>query len=689
MSAVDAAESLRLATEHQRAGRLDEADAILRGVVENEPTNARALFQLGVLALERRRPGDAEPLLRRTLAVTRLPVACLALADALEQLGRHADAEESLREAVRLDPKLVAGWARLAELATLRGAFDDAVWALAIATRLKPADARLWNNLAAVQLHAGRPLEAEVAARKALEIVPGHAQAHLNLGRARGLQGDDEGAAAELRVAVENDPASAEARYWLGIAQSRAGLWTEALGQFRQAAALLPAWADPLIGAGNAAAKLARRVDAVEAFHEAARRDPEGAMAIESQALFLMQYGDEFGADAVHAAHLEWGRRHAASSPRKARPAREAGRKIRVGYVSPRFQRSSMAFALLPVLENHDRARFEIACYAQVEERDATTQQMQSLADAWRETNALDDAALAALVEADHIDILVDLAGHTPGNRLPAFAHRPARAAVSWLDYFNTTGVEAIDVLVTDAAALEAPFTQRFVEQPRSVGPVRYVYAAPVYAPPVSPPPAALGAPVTFASFARLSKVTEAAFDAWAEVLKGVAGSRLLLKNDTLGDPAARVAVAEAFTRRGIDAARIELRAQDSHEWMLRELSGVDIVLDTFPYNGGITTLEALWMARPVITLRGETLVGRQGAGILRAAGLDELVAPDRAGYVARAVALANDRPRLLALSTGLRERVAASPLCDAVTFTRSLEALYERLLVEVEGEVR
>ncbi len=681
MSAPDPAATLRSAAESFRAGRLEEAEATLRALLDRDPGNAGADFQLGVIALARGRPEEAEPPLRRAAEGSGNAAASLALADALERLGRLAEAEARLRETVARDAGLVEGWSRLAGLLEARGAHDEALWALAAATRLAPRDARLWNNVAAVQLAANRLAQAKDAARRALAIAPAHALATLNLARVLGAEGDDAAAEEMLRVLLAREPAFSEARHWLAVALARRGRWTEALGAYRQAAAQRPAWAEPRIGEGNALLKLARRREAVAAFGQAAALDPARAAAIGSQQLFAMQYGDEFSAEERFAAHRAWAARHAAAAARGEPPPFPSGRRIRIGYVSPRFQLSSMAFALLPVLARHDRDRFEIFCYAEREAADEVGEEFRRLAEHWRETQALGDEAMASAIRSDGIDLLVDLAGHTPGNRLPVFARRPATAALSWLDYFDTTGVEAIDAIVGDDVTLAAPLAQRFVETPVSVGPIRYPYAAPAYAPAVAPPPALAGERATFASFARLAKITEAALDAWAGVLARVDGSRLVLKNDSLGDPALAPALREAFSRRGIDPARVELRPGGGHERMLSELSGVDIVLDTFPYNGGITTLEALWMGRPVVTLVGESLIGRQGAAILAAAGLAELVAGDAAGYVERAVALARDPARLAALSAGLRGRVAASALGDVEGFTRRLEAVYLRVL--------
>lgn len=641
--------SLEAATDSLRAGRLDEAERRLRSLLAREPRNANALFQLGMLCLLRGNAGAAEPLLRQAADEAPSATAAIAHADALERLGRLEQACERLRLAIGRDSRRAAAWARLA----------------------------------AIELRLRRWSDAEQAARAALALGPADPGPQLHLAKALGEQGDYAAAEALLRKLLEDHPDCADGFYSLGVVLARRGLWSGALAAYEGAMRLAPDKADPRIGMADAWLRTGERAKAVEILHEAARLDPARAPQIESEALFAMQYGDEFARADVFEAHVRWGRRHASLEPPPARPPRSRRPRIRIGYVSPRFQRSSMAFALLPVLQNHDRARFEIHAFAQLEAPDAWTQRLRAHVDRWHEIQSLDDAATAALVREEGIDILVDLAGHTPGNRLRLFAQRPAPLAVSWLDYFDTTGVEAIDALLADDASLAPPHTQRFVETPVSLGPVRYGYVAPDYAPPVRPMEPRGGVSATFGCFARRAKITEATLDAWTRLLHRVPGSRLRLKNDSLGDARIAERLSQAFAGRGVDEGRLELRGASNHDRMLHELGEVDVVLDTFPYNGGITTLEALWMGRPVVTRRGETIVGRQGASFLAAIGASEWIAEDWEGYIERAARLASDRERLAKISAGLRNRVAASPIADSKGFTRRLESTLERLLQE------
>ena len=560
-------------------------------------------------------------------------------------------AEDALRREIAAHPGRVDPWARLAEHQVRRGEFDGAIFSLAAAIQLAPDSAPLQANLAYVFLATSKVVDAEKAARRALAINPSHPLARMHLAHAL----------------------------------ARQGRWSEAARDYEEAARRIPGFADPWIGRANAQLHAGLRRDAVATLKHAVTIEPTRAEELESFALFTMQYGDEFGAQEVFDAHVAWGKRFAKAGER--RPPRSSSEAIiRVGYVSASFRTSAMSFAMLPVLASHDQERFEVTCYSGGEGNDDFTELFQGSAAQWRDTRGLDDEQLARRIYDDRIDVLVDLSGHTLGNRLTAFALRPAPVQLSWLDYFNTTGVLAMDAILADDEVLRTPLAQSFVERLESLGPVRYPWGPPAYAP---EPVVRRGGPVTFASFSRFGKATDATLDAWAAILRAVDGSRLILKNDSLGDSEIRARVVSLFAARGVEAARLDLRAASIHGEMLAQYGDADIVLDTFPYNGGITTLEALWMGRPVVTLRGDTLAGRQGASILTACGKGAWVAGDAPGYVAIATALASDRAALAAHQAGLRESLVGSPLLDAAGFTQRLEALYERLLKSLLAEDR
>jgi predicted O-linked N-acetylglucosamine transferase (SPINDLY family) len=350
--------------------------------------------------------------------------------------------------------------------------------------------------------------------------------------------------------------------------------------------------------------------------------------------------------------------------------------RLRIGYVSPDFRRHSVSYFFEPLLAQHDRALVEVTCYAEVTRGDAMTERLQGLSDHWCNTAGMSDAQLAQRIHADGIDILVDLAGHTANNRLRAFTFKPAPIQCSYLGYFTTTGLAAMDYWLTDEVLTPADTVEQSSETiyrlPRSC----VVYQAPDAAPAVVERPA--GGPVTFGSFNDLSKVSAEAVLRWCEILQRVPGSRLLIKARQLAGEEERRVWLGHFAAQGIGAERLILRSrtegQAEHLAMYGE---VDIALDAMPRTGGATTAEALWMGVPVISLAGERFIERLSATMLNAVGLDELVAATATDYVEKAVALAADDERRRALRQGLRARMAASPLCDARGLAHTFETAY------------
>jgi predicted O-linked N-acetylglucosamine transferase (SPINDLY family) len=341
---------------------------------------------------------------------------------------------------------------------------------------------------------------------------------------------------------------------------------------------------------------------------------------------------------------------------------------LRIGYLSADFRRHSVAYFFEPLLTHLDRSRFECVCYAAMENPDAVTERLEAASDQWRWVAGMDDTQLAAQIREDGIDIVVDLSGHTAGNRLLALQRRPARIQATWLGYPNTTGMSSVDYRIIDDIT-DPPDTVVFSTE--KLAPVEdgfLCYQPPSDAPEVAPLPALSHGRVTFGSFNNLRKVTPAVIALWARVLAGVDGSRLLLKARSLGD----APTAQHYR----DMERVELRGPVAEPaGHLDSYRDVDIALDPFPYNGTATTCEALLMGVPVVTLCGNRHAGRVGASLLTQVGLTELIAEDVDGYIETAVALATDRERLAGLRAGLRARMAASPLCDRAGFARHMEA--------------
>ena len=352
--------------------------------------------------------------------------------------------------------------------------------------------------------------------------------------------------------------------------------------------------------------------------------------------------------------------------------------RIRIGYISPDLRTHPVGTLIRPLLALHDRTRFTVCCYMNGTE-DALSHGLRASADVWRNIQGMPAEEAAARVRADEIDILVDLAGHTQNNCLPVLAYKPAPVQVTGIGYFNTTGLPAIDYMLSDVhvdpiGTTEPAFTEKMIRLPHS----HFCYVLPEGLPPIAPPPMERSGFVTFGSFNNFNKVTDEVLRLWKEVLDAVPRSRLLVKSKLFASTEGRELAAKRFTRCGISTERVEMRAFSRGH--LAEYGDMDIALDTFPYTGGITTCEALAMGVPVITLRGASHGARFGESLLRNANLAELIADTPAAYVQITATLASAPETLAALRANLRTILAHAPLTDARTYVRDVEAAYAEI---------
>ena len=343
--------------------------------------------------------------------------------------------------------------------------------------------------------------------------------------------------------------------------------------------------------------------------------------------------------------------------------------------MSADFREHAVAHFLLPILEHHDKATFEVYCYSSWPWADTTTERIRSCADHWVPCKDLSDDQLAERIRADGIDILVDLSGHTAENRLLTFARKPAPVQITYLGYPGTSGLSAMDYRITDAladpAGSDAFYTEKLIRLPDSL----CCYRPAHHMPDVAPLPALHNGFVTFGSLNGFAKVNDDCLRVWAEILKAVPASRLLML--TVPEGLARERLVEKFAALGIPAGRLDLFGKFPSGEFYKMFQRVDIALDPFPVTGGTTTCETLWMGVPVIVLAGQRFVSRVGYSFLSAAGLGHLSTASIDDYIRTAVNLAADIPALAKLHDRLRPQVAASPLTNAAAFTRNLEAAF------------
>ena len=575
-----------------------------------------------------------------------------------------------------LKPDLVEAHHNLGLVLRALGQLDAAAASFEAAIALRPSLFEAHVSLGLVLEANGDLAGASTSLGRALALRPGHAAGHYNLGVVLARQGRSDEAIDAYRHAIVLRPDFAEAHTNLGAALQGRGMLEAAEGAYRQAAALNPNSPAVHMNLAKVLQLQGRVIEAMSEFERVAQLRPDDAEARDAW-LCGLNYRPDISPETLLAEHRRWTPQPAPSHATVWPNSPEPERRLRIGYVSGDFHDHPVGFFLPPVLGARDPARVEVFCYSNDERVDDTTRRLRAAADHWREITGVADTAVAAMIGEDQIDILVDLSGHTPANRLSLFAGRPAPLQVSWLGYAATTGLAAIDYLVMDAVTappgVEAWCSEALVRLPFG----RFCYGPPAGAPAPAAPPSIERGQVSFGSFNNLAKIGPEVAALWAAVLRAVPGSRLVLKWQSLGDAGVQRRAHELFINAGIQFNALELRGFSLHTEMLAQYGDIDIALDPFPFGGGLTSCEALWMGVPVVTWPQDRFASRQTLGFLRGLSLDDLAAGSAEDYVAIAAGLAADVARRGELRATLRSRMTASPLCDAATFTPTLEAAY------------
>jgi predicted O-linked N-acetylglucosamine transferase (SPINDLY family) len=618
---------------------------------------------------------SAAPVPRSHPADPRAAARLVADAVRLVEQGHWQQAVPLLERAAALDPDHLDALRLYAWLALQAGRPHAALPAASRWAALDSRSAEARNVLAIASRQCGRLEDAIASLREAVAIEPTFFDALVNLGNALLDAGDPAAALPYYQRALAIKPDSASVHNNLGNLHRDLHQPTQALAAYRRAVAIDPNHARAHGNIGNILKDLGDIDGAIAAFRHAIALGPDVAETW-SNLLLTLACSDRISADQIAEEHRAFGRHFASCIdplPPVAPEARRAGARLRVGYVSADFRGHAAARFIEPLLAAHDRSRVEVFCYYNQPRGDDVTERLRCMAEHFLPVAGVSDQQLAARIRADGIDVLIDLNGHTSGNRLPLFFLRPAPVQATWLGYLGATGVPTIDWRITDAIAdpvgtPPSPGLERPWRLPRTL----WCYQPYAQAPDVAPPPHIATGHITFGCCNNPGKVSSSALSAWIDVLRAVPDSRLLLLAPVDSDRRARLEA--TFRQGGITSDRIEFVARMALSDYLRLHDRIDIGIDTFPYAGGTTTCDALWMGVPVVTLASDRPFGRSGASILAQVALDDLVAGSRAQYVAAAIALAQDRARLTSLRTSLRPRMHASPLADAVAFAREFE---------------
>lgn len=619
---------------------------------------------------------------------------------------RLADAEDLIRRALALDGKNPLYLNTLGTTLLAQGRTDEAIAALTAAANAAPRETEILFNLANAQRDAGRTEAALQSYQGVLTLRPGHLGAYNNLALLLKATGDAESAITVLIEAVAYAPKSAELRFNLANAMAMSGQHQAAEAAYRKALALKPNHLQAMINLGVALAERGEKHEAEKLFRQAIAIDPKVAQAyvgladlvddagqdavahrravlamkpdlaaIRSSLLMCLHYDPKPTRDDIAADHRAFGQLFDSAAPPlwKSRAVDFApDRKLRVGVVSGDFRFHAMLFFALPVFEARDKAAFELTCYSTTARPDAHTRSFRAAADRWRDIRHLSAADLAQLIVRDQIDVLIDLSGHAPHNRLLTFAAKPAPLQVAWGDYVDTRGLKAIDVLIGDGVhtppADDGLYVERVIRLPKD-----YIcYRPPSALPPVASAPIGRNGHVTFGSFNEITKIGPASVAVWARVLNAVPASRMLINNYLLTDEARRGRVLSLFMDAGVDPDRVVFMTGGTNAEFLSQYGEVDVILDTAPYSGGLTTCEALLMGVPVLTVTGDRFCGRHSTAHLTHGGYPDGVCATVDELIAKAVTLSIQRDDLVALRRDLRTRFLASAVCDIAGFARA-----------------
>ncbi len=640
-----------------------------------DATAALAAWQGGKL--------DAASALKRLWPVLKDATDHSNLRALLRTMGRDAEAEAAYRRAITLDPRLPAAHYNLGNLLAASDRLEAAESTYRAALSLRPDYADAWNALGTLVQRRGHLADAATCFAHAAHLAVHCAEAHTNLGVARlGLE-QFQPAAEAFRSALSVAPRHAPAHGNLAALCLRAGCPIAAEAAARDAHTIAP---DEHRWIGNLAVALqmqGRHAETEACYRQALTLRPDYATG-HGNLLFAMNYRDDLPAGAIFAEYQAWDAQHARKlAPPAAHFALDhtPGRRLRVGYVSPDFRQHAVALFAEPLLAAHDHSQIELFCYAELAVEDATTGRFRALADHWRPTLGLTDEAMAEQIRQDKIDVLVDLAGHTAGNRLLVFARKPAPVQIEYmLGHGYTSGLSAMDAFLADDALAppeaDTLFSERLIRLPR----IPLTYRPPEEMPAVAPLPAATGGRVTFGYFGRTVRLNDGVIAAWARILLAVPDACLVLNSAPFAEAAAHADFSARFAAHGVPAEQLELIYTTPQPRTWEAYGTIDIALDPFPHNAGTTTIEALYQGVPVVTLAGRPSVGRFGAAILHAVELDDWVTQDVDAYVARAVAAASDLDALAALRAGLRPRFLASPLHDPAGLARAVETAFREL---------
>ena len=597
------------------------------------------------------------------------------LGNTLNELGQLDAAVKSYDKAIQLKPDFAEAYSNRGNTLNELGQLDAAVKSYEKALAIKPDHAEAHYNLGNTLQELGQLNAAVKSYEKALAIKPDYAEAHYNLGNTLNELGQLDAAVKSYEKALAIKPDYAEAHYNLGNTLNELGQLDAAVKSYEKALQLKPDFAEAHNNRGVALKDLGRLDEALKDFDKAIQLKPDYEDAY-SNLLLTLNYSPRHN----HIDHITMARKFGKIVTEKAGPhfpdyhCLPWPERLRVGFVSSDLRNHPVGHFLESILSSIDSSKIELIAYPTTPTVDDLSERIKPSFSMWKSIYGKNDEAAANMIYADGVHVLLDLSGHTANNRLPIFGYKPSPVQVSWLGYFATTGLNEMDYLIGDPYVTPPEDDDHFTEKVWRLPETRWCFSPPNADVEVSEPPAVNHGYVTFGCFNNATKVNDEVMELWTKVLNAIPNSRLLLKAKQFHDQMARESIIQRFGAHGIDNKRISLEEFEDRQKYFAAYNKIDITLDPFPFTGGTTSVESLWMGVPLITLAGDSLISRQGGGVLTNAGLPDWIADDEESYLAKAVLFASDLDKLASLRAGLRSQVLASPLFDAPRFARNIE---------------
>jgi len=670
-----------MANSYYQSGHIKLAENVYNKILEIDPEHSDSFHMAGVIARQNGKYDLAASFIKSAIGIAPEKAAYhISFGNVLLDLERRDEAVSSYNNALALNLDNAHLLNNLGNRFKSLGEPDKAASCYRNAVKIKPDYAEVYYNLGLLLAEQGKPGEAILDFRTALEIKPDFADAYIGIGNALNSQGIPKEAVLWFRKGISLQPNNVAAYNNMGSALHNQDKLDEAVACYGKALEIAPKMAVTLNNMGLVLQDQGRLKEAGEYFRRALKIDPSLVKAYSNFLLSLL-YDSEYDLDYIFAEHKKWNDLYGCPSVKRSAPyinSPRQDRRLRIGYVSPDFRNHSCAWFFEPLLEFHNRDKVEVFCYGEIRNEDNVTARIRELSDSWYCTKGISDMEVVKQIRSDGIDILVDLAGHTKGNRLPVFALKPAPVQMTWLGYNFTTGLETIDYRLSDNWLTPLKGRERFSERLYNLTRCSLVYRPPRKTPEPAEPAFENNGHITFGSFNNLSKVSPRTIALWARVLNETPGSKLMLKARQSRDFGSKKRILSVFGEQGVSANRVIFKEYASSTFEhLTHYCEIDLALDTFPYNGTTTTCEALWMGIPVVTLTGNHTVSRWGLSLVAAVGLEELAAKSEDKYCTIIKGLVYSHRRLKALKTGMRDRLISSPLCDAKGFADAVEEAF------------